>query len=309
MNKSIRIGTRESKLALWQAKTVQKQLEDLGYNTTLIPLKSTGDLILDIPLYKMKTVDVFTKTLDDALLRGEIDIAVHSMKDMSSTLPKGIVLTAVLKRGSTSDILVYKDPINLGAKCTIATSSLRRKAQWLHRYPNHHLVSLRGDVIQRLEELENKDWDAAIFAKAGLERIDILPKEHIILDWMLPAPAQGAVAIVANENNAFSIEATRKLNDESSFQITYVERMFLRDLESGFSAPIAALAHIKEDTIHLEGNIFSVDGKHKLQVAKACPLSEYATLGQEAAQDILLKGGKIMLDEMKEAVTQSKNNN
>lgn len=306
MNKNIRIGTRDSKLALWQAKTVQKQLEDLGYNTTLIPVKSTGDLLLDIPLYKMKSVDVFTKTLDDALLRGEIDIAVHSMKDMPTTLPKGVVLTAVLKRGSTSDILVYKDPINLGEKCTIATSSLRRKAQWLHRYPNHNLVSLRGNVIQRLEELENKDWNGAIFAKAGLERIGILPKEHSILDWMLPAPAQGAVAIVANKNNTFSIEATKNLNDKSSFQITYVERMFLRDLESGYSAPIAALAHIKEDTMHLEGNIYSVDGTVKLHVTKTCSLSEYTTLGQEAAQDILLKGGKRMLDEMKETVAQPK---
>lgn len=306
MNKTIRIGTRDSKLAMWQAKTVQKQLEDLGYTTTLVPIKSTGDIILDIPLYEMNIVDVFTKTLDDAMLCGKIDLAVHSMKDMPTELPKEIVLTAVLKRGSTSDILVYKDPLNLEAACTIATSSLRRKAQWLHRFPNHNLVSLRGNVIKRLEELKDNNWHGAIFAKAGLERIGILPKEHISLDWMLPAPAQGAVAVVAMKNDPFVMEASKKLNVEDSFRITYVERMFLRELENGVSAPIAALAHIENDTIYLKGNLFSIDGKKNLQVAKACPVAEYITLGQKAAQDILHQGGRSIMDEIKESLFQPK---
>lgn len=306
MNKTIRIGTRDSKLAMWQAKTVQKQLEDLGYTTTLVPIKSTGDIILDIPLYEMNIVDVFTKTLDDAMLCGKIDLAVHSMKDMPTEFPEEIVLTAVLKRGSTSDILVYKDPLNLEAACTIATSSLRRKAQWLHRFPNHNLVSLRGNVIKRLEELKDNNWHGAIFAKAGLERIGILPKEHISLDWMLPAPAQGAVAVVAMKNDPFVMEASKKLNVEDSFRITYVERMFLRELENGVSAPIAALAHIENDTIYLKGNLFSIDGKKNLQVAKACPVAEYITLGQKAAQDILHQGGRSIMDEIKESLFQPK---
>lgn len=306
MNKTIRIGTRDSKLAMWQAKTVQKQLEDLGYTTTLVPIKSTGDIILDIPLYEMNIVDVFTKTLDDAMLCGKIDLAVHSMKDMPTEFPEEIVLTAVLKRGSTSDILVYKDPLNLEAACTIATSSLRRKAQWLHRFPNHNLVSLRGNVIKRLEELKDNNWHGAIFAKAGLERIGILPKEHISLDWMLPAPAQGAVAVVAMKNDPFVMEASKKLNVEDSFRITYVERMFLRELENGVSAPIAALAHIENDTIYLKGNLFSIDGKKNLQVAKACPIAEYITLGQKAAQDILHQGGRSIMDEIKESLFQPK---
>lgn len=306
MNKTIRIGTRDSKLAMWQAKTVQKQLEDLGYTITLVPIKSTGDIILDIPLYEMNMVDVFTKTLDDAMLCGKIDLAVHSMKDMPTELPKEIVLTAVLKRGSTSDILVYKDPLNLEAACTIATSSLRRKAQWLHRFPNHNLVSLRGNVIKRLAELKDNDWHGAIFAKAGLERIGVLPKEHISLDWMLPAPAQGAVAVVAMKNDPFVMEASKKLNVEDSFRITYVERMFLRELENGVSAPIAALAHIENDTIYLKGNLFSIDGKKNLQVAKACPVAEYITLGQKAAQDILHQGGRSIMDEIKESLFQPK---
>lgn len=306
MNKTIRIGTRDSKLAMWQAKTVQKQLEDLGYTTTLVPIKSTGDIILDIPLYEMNIVDVFTKTLDDAMLCGKIDLAVHSMKDMPTEFPEEIVLTAVLKRGSTSDILVYKDPLNLEAACTIATSSLRRKAQWLHRFPNHNLVSLRGNVIKRLEELKDNNWHGAIFAKAGLERIGVLPKEHISLDWMLPAPAQGAVAVVAMKNDPFVMEASKKLNVEDSFRITYVERMFLRELENGVSAPIAALAHIENDTIYLKGNLFSIDGKKNLQVAKACPIAEYITLGQKAAQDILHQGGRSIMDEIKESLFQPK---
>lgn len=306
MSKTIRIGTRDSELAMWQAKTVQKQLKNLGYATSLVPIKSTGDLILDKPLYEINMPDVFTKTLDDAMLSGTIDLAVHSMKDMPIKLPKGIALTAVLKRGSASDILVYKDPLHLEMECTIATSSLRRKAQWLHRFPNHKLVSLRGNVIKRLEELESNDWQGAIFAKAGLERIDALPEKHLTLDWMLPAPAQGAVAIVARKNNPFAKEASKKLNDENSFRITYAERMFLRALENGTNAPVAALAHIEEGIIHLKGNLFSVDGKKSLEVTKTCPVSEYATLGDRAAQDILLQGGRKILDEIAETLHKPK---
>jgi len=168
--KTIRIGTRDSELALWQAKTVQHQLEALGYSTEIVSTKSHGDIELSKPLYEMGVTGIFTKALDIALLNGEIDIAVHSMKDVPTALPDGIVVGAVLKRGNPHDVLVYKGDLSfLDAEiATIATSSLRRKAQWLHRYPHHNIENLRGNVNTRLQKLADNPWNGAIFAAAGL---------------------------------------------------------------------------------------------------------------------------------------------
>lgn len=178
MSTTIRIGTRDSELALWQAKSVQHQLEYLGYTTELVPIKSTGDIVLNKPLYEMGITGIFTKNLDIAMLNDDIDIAVHSLKDVPTALPKGIVQAAVLKRGNSNDLLVYKDNEEFLAqpKGTIATGSLRRKAMWLNRYPEHKVVDLRGNVNTRLEKLANNDWNGAVFAAAGLERIKKKPK-------------------------------------------------------------------------------------------------------------------------------------
>jgi hydroxymethylbilane synthase len=195
MNKVIKIGTRDSQLALWQAETVEQQLIKLGYKTKLVPVKSTGDVLLDKPLYELGITGIFTKTLDVAMLNGTVDIAVHSMKDVPTLLPIGIAQSAVLERANTSDILVHKGLDFLNLDGVIATGSLRRKAQWLHKYPQHKVVDLRGNVNLRLQKLENSNWGGAIFAKAGLQRINVLPEEYINLDWMVPAPAQGAVVV------------------------------------------------------------------------------------------------------------------
>lgn len=299
MSKIIRIGTRDSQLAMWQATMVQQKLEKLGYTTQLVPVKSIGDLQLDKPLYEMGIVGVFTKTLDVALLHDEIDIAVHSMKDVPTKLPKGIIQTAVLERGATTDVLVFKKGFDVTKNCVIATSSLRRKTQWLNRYPHHQIVSLRGNVITRLEKLQTNNWDGAIFAKTGLERTGYLPDNHMELDWMLPAPAQGAVMVVARENNTYAIEATKKINHKNTFYTTYVERMFLRSLEGGCIAPIGALAHIQDGEIHMDGNLLSLDGKEVLKVQMSAPLSEYARLGQTAAEDILNRNGRKMMKEIR----------
>jgi len=156
MSKTIRIGTRDSELALWQAKTVQQKLENLGYSTELIKLKSTGDLVLNKPLYELGIVGVFTRNLDIAMLNEEIDIAVHSLKDVPTILPKKIIQAAVLKRANYNDILVFKDNVEFMSqpKGIIATGSLRRTAQWLHRYPTHRIVDLRGNVNTRLQKLK-----------------------------------------------------------------------------------------------------------------------------------------------------------
>lgn len=296
----IRIGTRKSQLAMWQAKKVQKQLESLGYQTRLVQISSSGDKNQQTPLYAMGIVGVFTRTLDIALLQGEIDIAVHSMKDVPTLLPEGIVQAAVMARGSVNDLVVTAGPVDFDKPCTIATSSLRRKAQWLHRYPFHHIVNLRGNVNTRLEKVKTRGWDGAIFARAGLERIQILPEHYQQLDWMLPAPAQGAIMIVARTDHSFVLEACQHLNDEQTYRATRVERQFLRALGGGCSAPIGALAVCKGQEILFNGNLFSLDGKRTYSVQITCPIQDYSSLAEKAAQRIFDQGGRALMQELQE---------
>jgi len=300
MSKVIRIGTRDSQLALWQAKTVQAALEKLGHTTKLVPVKSTGDLNLDQPLYEMGITGIFTKTLDIAMLTDTIDIAVHSMKDVPTALPKGIVEAAVLKRATSKDILLHKGLDFLDAEGTIATGSLRRKAQWLFKYPKHTVVDLRGNVVTRMEKLKERDWNGAIFAAAGLQRIELTPKNHIVLDWMIPAPAQGAMLIVAKENDAFCRDILQTLNHNESNICVQIEREFLKVLEGGCTAPIGALATIKDDTLNFKGVLFSLDGKQKIDVEKNVPLAEIKSIGRKCAEEVLQNGGAKLMKEIKE---------
>lgn len=295
MNKVIRIGTRDSELALWQANTVQEKLKKLGYSTQLVPVKSTGDLILDKPLYEMGITGIFTKTLDVAMLTGKVDIAVHSMKDVPTRLPLHIVQTAVLERASSQDILVTKKEITYTQPCTIATGSLRRKAQWLHRYPHHQVVDLRGNVNTRLQKLQDNTWEGAVFAKAGLKRINVLPQLFTPLDWMIPAPAQGAMVIVALEDDTFCREATSQLNHKTSEICTHIEREFLSTLEGGCTAPIGALAEIVDDSIQFKGGLFSLNGEKKFEVEKVIAVSDYKNFGKKCALEILQNGGSELM--------------
>jgi hydroxymethylbilane synthase len=309
MPKVIRIGTRDSTLALWQANTVTSQLESLSYKTALVPVKSTGDLVLDKPLYEMGITGIFTKTLDIAMLNGTVAIAVHSMKDVPTALPKGIIQTAVLARADTEDLLVTNGNIDYTKPCTIATGSLRRKAQWLNRYPHHTVVDLRGNVQTRLQKLKDNNWDGAIFAKAGLARLDYLSEGKVIspsfvgageeLNWMLPAPAQGAMVIVTLEKDAYCTEAVSKLNHEPSRICTQIERDFLRKLEGGCTAPIGALAEFVGDDIQFKGCLFSLDGSEKIEVAKVISLDNYTKAGKEAAIELLANGGEALMMRIK----------
>ena len=299
MSKTIRIGTRDSELALWQANTVKNKLEALGYQTELLPVKSTGDLNLDQPLYEMGITGIFTKTLDVAMVKDQIDIAVHSMKDVPTKLPNGIVQGAVLPRANVSDILIHKGLDFLSAEGTIATGSLRRKAQWLNRYPTHQVENLRGNVNTRLQKLEDNDWNGAIFAAAGLERINLKPENFIDLDWMIPAPAQGAMLIVAKENDDFCKDAVAQLNDKNTAICVEIEREFLRVLEGGCTAPIGALATITNETVEFTGALFSLDGKTKLEEKSSFSLNNYKNQGEKAAKAILSNGGKELMANIK----------
>lgn len=300
--KTIRIGTRDSELALWQAHTVQKQLNDLGYKTEIIAVKSQGDIILDKPLYELGITGIFTKTLDIAMINGQVDIAVHSMKDVPTALPIGIVQAAVLERANILDILVHKGNLDfLESNGTIATGSLRRQAMWWNKYPNHNVVDLRGNVNTRMQKLNENDWNGAVFAAAGLERINLKPENYINLDWMIPAPAQGAMVVVAMAEDEFTLYALSQLNHIETEICTYIERQFLKTLEGGCTAPIGAIAtyNEKEDTIDFKGVLLSIDGKQKLEIEKVVDISEWKKLGFNAAQEILNNGGTELMAEIK----------
>lgn len=300
--KTIRIGTRDSELALWQAKTVEKQLNDLGCKTEIVAVKSQGDIILDKPLYELGITGIFTKTLDIALLQHEIDIAVHSMKDVPTALPHHIVQVAVLERANTKDILVYKEGLDfLNSEGTIATGSLRRQAQWLHKYPQHDVVDLRGNVNTRLQKLNDNNWNGAVFAAAGLERLNLKPQTNIELDWMIPAPAQGAMVVVAHVDNTEIVDTVSQLNHIETEICTHIERQFLRTLEGGCTAPIGAIASYneQEDIINFTGVLLSIDGKQKIEVEKKVAVSEWKKLGFNTAQEILNNGGTELMANIK----------
>ena len=302
MSKTIRIGTRDSELALWQAKIVQSQLEHLGHKTQLVPVKSTGDLVLDKPLYELGITGIFTRTLDIAMLNNDIDIAVHSLKDVPTVLPKGIIQAAVLKRGNVNDTLVYKSNEEfLGAKdAIIATGSLRRRAQWLNRFPTHTITDLRGNVNSRLQKLEdNEDWNGAIFAAAGIGRIGIRPEEAINLDWMIPSPAQGAIMITALEEDEDVIAICAELNHEETEICTTIEREFLNKLEGGCTAPIGALAYIKDEEINFKGVLLSTDGSKRIDVTRVKKVGEHSDIAAYCADFVIERGGKRLMDNIK----------
>ena len=308
MSKIIRIGTRDSELALWQAKIVQSQLEHLGHKTVLVPVKSTGDLVLDKPLYELGITGIFTRTLDIAMLNNDIDIAVHSLKDVPTVLPKGIVQAAVLKRGNVRDTLVFKknEEFLSQREAIIATGSLRRRAQWLNRYPTHTTEDLRGNVNTRLQKLEdNEHWNAAIFAAAGLGRLGLRPEEAINLDWMIPAPAQGAIMIAALDEDEGVKAICAEINDSDTEICTSIERKFLNLLEGGCTAPIGAIAYIKDEQVTFQGVLLSEDGSKKIEVNRVEKLGEHHDIAKYASDYIIERGGKRLMDNLKRSSKQT----
>lgn len=291
----LRIGTRDSQLAVWQATLVQGLLKEAGVPSELVYMKSEGDVDTVTPLYALGVTGVFTKTLDAALLNSRIDIAVHSMKDVPTQLAQGIQQAAVLKRASYKDIFVYKNNPdfldNFSSEATIATGSVRRVAQWINRYPNHKVENLRGNVNTRLRKVQDNNWNGAIFAAAGLERIHLRPEKSIDLNWMLPAPAQGAIMVVCREEDDVAFEACQSFNDEATALCTKIERDFLSALMGGCSTPISALAELSGDEVVMKGNVVSPNGKEKVAVEKRLALADAANLGITAAREILLNGG------------------
>ncbi|NCX95877.1 MAG: hydroxymethylbilane synthase [Chitinophagia bacterium] len=291
MTKTVRIGTRSSELATWQATWVKDKLTMLGANCELVFIENTGDIDTVTPLYQMGVQGVFTKALDIALLQKEIDIAVHSMKDVPITLPEGIAEAAVLERASHKDVLVCNqqpDFLNNPTQTlTIATSSLRRKAQWLNKYPDTNIENIRGNLTTRLAKLKNSDWHGALFAQAGLDRLGIKPTYCIELDWMIPAPAQGAVMVNCLQTREDLLALCAGINHWHTQICCHVERTFLKTLEGGCTAPIGAYAQIAGKQILFKGNKLSEDGSQIAYTMREGEIEDYRQMGWLAAQDIL----------------------
>ena len=287
----IKIGTRNSKLALWQAKDVEKKLKKNGNTVEIIEIISEGDKILDTPLPLIGGKGIFTKALDDALIEKKIDIAVHSYKDIPVENHNLLQISSVLKRENPIDVLLFKKKINLSKeKATIGTSSNRRKAQWLNKYPHHTIVDIRGNVPTRISKLKQSNLDGIILAYAGVSRLDLLNEIGEELHWMIPAPAQGAIAIMSLKENIHLNNEINKLSNKESWLCADAERSFLNHLDGGCSSPIGAYSYIENNKVFLKGVVLDKNGSKKIEVKLSQNINETIDIGKKAAELAIKKG-------------------
>jgi hydroxymethylbilane synthase len=307
--KALIVGTRGSELALWQSTHVKSRLSALfpAVPIELRVIKTLGDKILDSPLSKIADKGLFTKEIDRSLLDRTIDLAVHSLKDVPTQMPEGLSLAAVTKREDVRDVFI-SHPGKLHASfaalptgARIATGSLRRKSQLLHRRPDLQIVEIRGNLNTRMKRLEESDWDGMILARAGLTRLgweervtEILPTEV-----MLPAVGQGALAIETREDDETTRKFVQPLHDEATAQVVRGERALLRHLEGGCQVPIGTYGRIEGGQFQLDAFVGSIDGTRSVRGDVAGPPSESEQLGIELARELLSKGGKEILEEIR----------
>lgn len=302
--RSIKIGTRNSPLAMWQAREVARNLQNLNYTTDIVPVLATGDKNLTQPLYKLGITGIFTKDLDLALLNNEIDIAVHSLKDIPTELPENIEIIAVLERDYPQDVLVRKkDAQNLELHdLKIATSSLRRRAFWCKEFPDTQFSDIRGNVQTRLNKLEENDFDATMFSLAAIERMGLdVHYEHLPI--MISAPAQGVVAICGRSDNAEMKEIFSDINHKPTQICVEIERNFLNTLEGGCTAPIGAFAEINErNEVRFIGRLCSLDGKNCIETDEIFEWNEHENFGKTLAQKVLENGGHELMHQIKSEI-------
>jgi hydroxymethylbilane synthase len=306
MKSILRIGTRGSKLALWQANWVKQAIEaNLSHLSVEIRIiKTKGDKILDVPLAKIGGKGLFVKEIEEALLDGGVDIAVHSMKDMPGDIPAGLCIGAVPERENPFDVLIsgleglcLKD-LKSGAR--IGTSSLRRSAQILHVRPDLSIVPLRGNLDTRLKKLDTHDLDGIILAAAGVRRLGLEERisEYLAEDLLLPAAGQGALCIEIRSGDAVTAAAVAGLDHFPTRRVVLGERAFLHRLQGGCQVPIAAHGKTDGTTICLAGLVASLDGKNIIRDAVSGPEYQAETLGIELAERLLSKGADRLLDEL-----------
>lgn len=301
--KSIKIGTRNSPLAMWQAEEVEARLKQLNVATEIVPIVSTGDKNLHQPLYALGITGVFTRDLDIALLENSVDIAVHSLKDVPTILPENIEVVAYLPRDFHHDVLVRSEaakdkPLN---ELKIATSSLRRRAFWAKTYPGTKFVDIRGNVNTRLNKIADGLADATLFSLAGLKRLN-LDIDYEYLPFMISAPSQGVVVVTGHSNQPEVNAILKQINHKPTQICVEIEREFLNTLEGGCTAPIGAFAEIKDDNVHFTARLTSLDGKESIELNEIFPISEAENKGKELAQMVLNKGGDKLMAEIKSQI-------
>lgn len=299
--RSIKIGTRNSPLAMWQAREVARNLQNGNYKTDISPILSSGDKNLHQPLYALGITGIFTKDLDIALLNKEVDIAVHSLKDIPTELPENIKIIAVLKRDFPQDVLVRKkNSQTLELKdLKIATSSLRRRAFWAKEFPETQFFDIRGNVQTRLQKLKEQDFDATLFSLAAIARMGLnVEYEHISM--MISAPAQGVVAVCGRSDDGEMQEIFAPINHRPTQICTEMERNFLNTLEGGCTAPIGAFAEINEDNeVRFVGRLCSLDGKNCIETDEIFQWNENENFGKKLAEKVLQNGGKEVMQIIK----------
>jgi hydroxymethylbilane synthase len=305
---TLRIGTRSSALALWQANWVRQRLEEAhpGLRVELVEIQTKGDKILDAPLSKIGDKGLFTREIERALLDGEIDLAVHSLKDLPTTLPQGLTLGAVSEREDPRDALVSKGAASLAdlpKGGTVATGSLRRRAQLLHLRPDLRVVDIRGNVQTRLRKFDESNWDGMIMARAGLVRLGL--KERIACDLgsaqMLSAVSQGALGLEIREGDTVTAEWITPIECATTRAATTAERAFLHALEGGCQVPVAALGQMVEGWLDLEGLVVSLDGHCYLRGRTRGPADKAEQIGSGLADVLLADGADEVLREIRNA--------
>ncbi len=303
---SLKLGTRGSALALWQANWVKAELERRanGLTVELVLIKTTGDKILDVPLAKIGGKGLFTKELDEALLGTRIDLAVHSLKDVPFQLPAGIDLAAVPEREDSRDAFLSNGPAlqELQPGATIGTSSLRRQVQLRHRFPSLSLAMLRGNVDTRLRKLSEGQFDGIVLAVAGLKRLGYESRITQLLDddIMLSAVAQGALGIMCRSGDSTTQSYLSMLEHTPSRIAVTAERALLRTLGGSCQVPVAGKANLAGDHLHVKGLIASLDGRRVLQAEVDGTGSEAENLGREVGQKLLASGAAAILAEIAE---------
>ncbi len=304
-NKTIKIGTRGSKLALWQANWVKSALNagNTSIAVELVPIKTRGDKILDVPLAKVGGKGLFVKEIEDALLDGRIDLAVHSMKDMPSEIPDGLCVGAIPEREIPQDVLISKKGLLLhdlmpGAR--IGTSSLRRSSQLLHARPDLVILPLRGNLDTRLKKLETENLDAIILAAAGVKRLGLENRitEYLDENVMLPAVGQGALCIEIRQNDSEIEPIIAALNHQETWTVVMGERAFLNRLEGGCQVPIAAHGKIEKNTFTLCGLVASVDGTTVIKETLSGPEDSSVSIGLKLADRLLSMGAKTIMENL-----------
>lgn len=305
MNKLFRIGTRGSKLALWQAEHVANLIKPSGYETEIVPIETRGDKILNVSIAKIGSKGVFTEEIEEKLLDGSIDIAVHSAKDLSSEIQDELELIAFTERELANDVLISTNK-NITLKSEnikVGTSATRRVAFLKHFYPTITAVNIRGNLQTRLTKLQAGECDALLLAYAGVHRMgyDNLIVEKIETSYFVPSVGQGSVAVECHKKLSFAKKEIlrRWVNHPETEACIRAERSFLKTMQGGCSIPVFGYAHLDSDLVTLKGGIISLDGRQVIKAKQSSALEKVKELGEAVAKEVLTHGGADILKSLK----------